>query len=228
MWWRRAPSVIRRSRDLIDHAWADYELRNLEILSSWTMDQPKLETKPSDFWLSWMERHHIWLQSEVISKLREWMDIFQMIPKAICAEKAVHHPHDMQAFYRMHNVKRLPTGPHTPWPNRVEMGVRLFKKFLSALVDTASEILDETTLSQITPAQFMRKAATVRNTQVTLSGKTFVELAMGRRSRDFMVPASMNPEQLTSTPTKHDLLNEKIQKLAMKTHVEVQQRENIH
>ena len=29
-----------------------------------------------------------------------------------------------------------------------------------------------------------------------------------------MDPASMNPEQLTSTPTKQDLLNEEIQKLA--------------
>ena len=45
----------------------------------------------------------------------------------------------MQAFYRMHNVKRIPTGPHTPWPNRAEMGVRLFKKFLFALVDTPSK-----------------------------------------------------------------------------------------
>ena len=70
-------------------------------------------------------------------KLHEWMDTFQMNPKAICADMAFNQPHDMQAFYRMHNVKRLPTRPHTPWPNRAEMGVRLFKKFLLALVDTA-------------------------------------------------------------------------------------------
>ena len=42
-----------------------------------------------------------------------------------------------------------------------------------------------------------------------------------------MDPASMNPEQRTSTPTKQDLLNEEIQKLAVKTHLEVQQREDI-
>ena len=54
-----------------------------------------------------------------------------------------------------------------------------------------------------------------------------MELGMGRRPRDLMDPASMNPEQLTSTPTKHDLLNEEIQKLAMKTHLEIQQREDI-
>ena len=117
--------------------------------------------------------------SEVISKLPEWVDTFQMKPKAICANKAFHSPHDMQASCRMHNEKRFPTGPHAPWPNRAGMGVRLFKKFLSALVDTASKHLDQTTLAQITPAQLMRKAATLRHTQVTLCGKTLTEFAMG-------------------------------------------------
>ena len=107
------------------------------------------------------------------------------------------------------------------------MGVRLFKKFLLALVDTASKNLDQTTLAQITPAQLMRKAATVRNTQVTLSGNTPMELAMGRKPRNLQDPTSMNPEQLASTPSKQDLLNEDIQKLAMKTYFEVQQREDI-
>ena len=62
-----------------------------------------------------------------------------MNPNAICADMAFHHPPDLQACYRMHNIKRFPTGPHTPWPKRTEMGVRLFKKFLSALVDTTSK-----------------------------------------------------------------------------------------
>ena len=72
----------------------------------------------------------------------------------------------------------------------------------------------------------VRKAATVRNTQVTLSGKTPMELAMGRKPRDLLDPPSKNSEQLTSTPTKKDLLNEEIQQLAMQTHLEVQQRED--
>ena len=102
------------------------------------------------------------------------------------------------------------------------MDVRLFKKFLLSL-----ENLDQTTLAQITPAQLMRKAATVRNTQVTFSGKTPMELAMGRRAGDLLDPASMTPEKVTSTPTKQDLLHEEIQKYAMRTHLEVQQREDI-
>ena len=142
-----------------------------------------------------------------------------MNPKAICADMAFHHPHDMQASCRMHNIKRFPAGPHTPWRNRADLGVRLFKKVpLSALVDTASKNLDNTTLSQITPAQLMRKAATVRNTQVTLSGKKPLELAIGRRPGDLVDPATMNPAQLTSAPTKQDLVNEENQKLGMKTH----------
>ena len=33
--------------------------------------------------------------SEVIAKLHEWVDTFQMKPKAICADTAFHNPHDM-------------------------------------------------------------------------------------------------------------------------------------
>ena len=55
-------------------------------------------------------------------------------------------------------------------------------------MDIASKFFDQTTLALITLAQLMRKAATVRNTQVTLSGETLVELAMGRRARDLMDP----------------------------------------
>ena len=53
------------------------------------------------------------------------------------------------------------------------------------------------------------------------------EIDMGRKPRDLLDPASTNPVQLTSTPNKQDLLNEEIQKLAEKTHLEVQQREDI-
>ena len=53
-----------------------------------------------------------------------------------------------------------------------------------------------------------------------------MELVMGRRSRDLVDPAFMNPELLTSTPTKQDLRNAEIQKLIMRAHFEVEQREH--
>ena len=106
------------------------------------------------------------------------------------------------------------------------MGVQVFKKFLSALVDTAAKNLDKTTLSQIIPAQLMGKAATERHTGNS-ECKTPMELAMGKRPRDLMDPASITPDQLTSPRTEQEHLKEEIQKLAMKTHLEVQQREDI-
>ena len=48
--------------------------------------------------------------SEVISKLHEWMDTFQMNPNATCADMAFHHAHDMQTFYRMHNMDHIHGG----------------------------------------------------------------------------------------------------------------------
>ena len=81
--------------------------------------------------------------SEVIAQLHEWMDtsregIVQIWLSIILM--TCRHSIDC-------SVKRLPTGPHSPWPNRAEMGVRLFKKFLLTLVNTASEHLDQTTVT---------------------------------------------------------------------------------
>ena len=165
--------------------------------------------------------------SEALSKLHEWMDTFQMNPKAICADMAFHHPHDMQTFYRMHNIKRFPTGPHTPWSNRAEMGVRLLRKFLSALVDTASMTFgQDNSVTDHTCAVDAQGSDGEKHTGNS-DWQNAMELAMGRRPRDLMDPASMNPEQLTSTPTEQDLLDEEIHMLAMKTQLEVQQREDL-
>ena len=54
-----------------------------------------------------------------------------------------------------------------------------------------------------------------------------MELAMGRRPKDLLDLVSMNPEQLISTPMKQDILNEEIQKLAMRTHLQLHQREDV-
>ena len=116
--------------------------------------------------------------SEVIAKLHEWMDTFQMNPKAICADMAFHQLHAECTTKR-----ESQPGPHAPWPNRTEMGVRLFEKFLSALVDTASKNLDQTALAQITLAQLIRKAATVRNTQVTLKWQDAHGMSCGRQTK---------------------------------------------
>ena len=50
---------------------------------------------------------------------------------------------------------------------------------------------------------------------------------MGRRPRDLMDPASMNPEQLTLTQPSKIFSMKKFKKLGMKTHLEIQQRADI-
>ena len=134
----------------------------------------------------------------VLAKLHEWMGTFQMNTKAICADMAFHQSHDMQAFNRMHNVKRLPTGPRTPWPNRSEMGVRLFKNF-----SWHWWIQSPKTWTQIT-AQLMLKAATVRNSKTPWNWPL-------DENQEISWTSFHNPERLTSTPTKQVLLNEEIQ-----------------
>ena len=70
------------------------------------MDEPTLETKQAGFLIVLDgARSHLTAYpcksttpSEVMSKLHEWMDTFQVNPKAICADMAFHHPHDIQAF----------------------------------------------------------------------------------------------------------------------------------
>ena len=95
------------------------------------------------------------------------------------------------------------------------MGVRLFKKFLLALVDTASKNWDQTTLSQVTPAQLMPNGEKYTG---DLEWQNARGIGHGTKTKRSLGPASMNPEQRASTPTKQDQLNEEIQKFAMKTH----------
>ena len=163
--------------------------------------------------------------SEVISKLHEWKETVHLNRKAICADVAFHHPHDMQAFHRIHNIKRLPRGPFSPWPNRAEMGVQ--EVSLSALVNTASKKSgpDHSGTDHSCPidAQSTKGEKHTGNSE----WQNAYRISHEKRTTYLMNPSFMNAEQLTSTSTKQDLLSEEIQKLTTQTHLEVQQREDI-
>ena len=63
--------------------------------------------------------------------------------------------------------------------------------------------------------------------QTTLAQINSCPIGAQGSNGDLLDPTSMNPEQLTSTPTKQDLLNEEIHKMAMRSHLEELLRENI-
>jgi len=63
---------------------------------------------------------------ETISKVREWIDNNTCRPKAICADEYFASD-DFKKFYQWGDIRFLLLGPYTPWPNRAESAVRLFK-----------------------------------------------------------------------------------------------------
>ena len=91
--------------------------------------------------------------SEVISKLHEWMNISEMNPKAIFCTCGFPPPSRHAGI--LPNAQREENSNRTTYtmaePSRD--GCTTVQEFFLALVDTASKILDQTTLAQITPAQ---------------------------------------------------------------------------
>jgi hypothetical protein len=161
-----------------------------------------------------------------IENLREWMETFQCVPKALCAHMAF-TGHEFSTFYKIYNIKPLMTGivtgSATPWPNRAEAAVRLFKRHLDNFL---AEVDKDPELRGTTPRALFRKAAMARNTTVTYGGKTPLELAMGRRPTDIITVEHQDPEQLSTDLPKREANNRKLHELAMKTYLEARQRED--
>jgi len=63
---------------------------------------------------------------ETIQALRSWTDENNCMPKAIAGDEAFFQE-ECLTYYRTHGIKECPCGSRTPWPNRVESAVRLFK-----------------------------------------------------------------------------------------------------
>ena len=64
---------------------------------------------------------------ETTDILREWMDNFQCVPRCLVSDMGFVSTM-MDKFYRHWGIHHLATGPRTPWPNRAEAAVRLFKR----------------------------------------------------------------------------------------------------
>ena len=66
-----------------------------------------------------------------------------------------------------------------------------------------------------------------RNNQLTLSGMTPIELALGRRPPDLLDAENESPEQLTTDPLETDRRDQLVKKLALKSHLEARQQEDL-
>ena len=156
---------------------------------------------------------------ETLEGFREWMEHHSCVPKALVADMAFMGP-VYQTFYRFHNIRAIPTGPRTPWPNRAETAVRLFKRTFGIL---SSAVGEDPTLRKVTFRQLVRRCVWARNNQLTLSGRTPLELSYGRRPPGLLDVETMNPEQLSIEPLEDDRLDVELKRLALKSHLEARQ-----
>ena len=152
-------------------------------------------------------------KKETLVHLREWNEQNKCIPKAIVGDEAFFSD-EFNEYYKFHGIKALPCGPGTPWPNRAETAVRLFKRQWSLM--TKSLEGDER-FNGVTIRQAVKMTVWARNTQLTISGYSPLEVATGRRPPDLFDVETANPEQLSATPPDESFINVSITKTCFKS-----------
>ena len=98
---------------------------------------------------------------------------------------------EVQDFFRRLNIKPFSTGPYTPWSNRADAAVRVFKETLH---DLCSQVGSSLELKHVTVRELLRKTAALRTSMVTYGGKTVVELVFGRKPRDIVTLDKTYPQ----------------------------------
>ncbi|CAE7319222.1 GIP, partial [Symbiodinium pilosum] len=159
------------------------------------------------------------LPEETISALRLWIEENNCVPKRVVGDTAFFTP-DFEKFYKYHNIAQYPCGPRTPWPNRAETAVRLFKKTWVLFVKSLGE---EGMFQKITLRQAVTRIVFVRNCQLTVSGYSPLEVATGRRPPDLLDVETSNPEQLSLEGLLEDRTATQLRTIAMKAHLEARQ-----
>eukprot|EP00971_Amphidinium_carterae_P035546 699874-Amphidinium_carterae.1 len=75
-------------------------------------------------------------------------------------------------------------------------------------------------LALITARDVVRECCWARNTQLTISGYSPVELATGRRPPDQLDLELLTPEQLSTAPLRADETIAHLRRLSIKSHLE--------
>ena len=169
--------------------------------------------------LLWTTAQNSLDKKETLTHLRSWNEQNNCIPKAIVGDEAFFSDEFLE-YYKFHGIKDLPCGPRTPWPNRAETAVRLFKKQWTIM---AMSLEGDERFNGVTIRQAVKMTAWARNTQLTISGYSPLEIATGRRPPDLFDVETANPEQLTSEPPEEDVSTLALQRLALRAHQEARQ-----
>ena len=156
---------------------------------------------------------------ETLNAFRQWNEENNCIPKGIVGDQAFFTDQFM-SYYKFHGITPYPCGPRTPWPNRAETAVRLFKRTWSIM---AKALADEGYAEKVTVRQAVKKVAWARNCQLTVSGYSPLEIATGRRPPDLLDVETCSPEQLSVDPSSEDRTTLELQRIALRAHQEARQ-----
>ena len=156
---------------------------------------------------------------ETLGAFRQWTEENNCVPKGIVGDQAFFTPQFM-SYYKFHGITPYPCGPRTPWPNRAETAVRLFKRTWSIM---AKALADEGYAERVTVRQAVKKVAWARNCQLTVSGYSPLEIATGRRPPDLFDVETSTPEQLSANPPEEDGTTLDLRRIATRAHQEARQ-----
>ena len=194
--WRRTPmtSMIKLSspmtpvpRQRLHHLVLRFQesgVKFLENLVSLIMEKFQLIQNPSFnfFWFTTVQLlwplHTLcktelipWRDTLTISHLQEYFETYQLNPKYIVADQAFMGI-EMEEYYSRQNIRPISLGPGTPWPNRAEAAIRMFKRQVFMML---TSLKDDPLLANFTYRQLVRQACISRNSMITHGGVTPVE-----------------------------------------------------
>ena len=144
-------------------------------------------------------------------------------PKAVVGDMAF-FTDVFRRFWAYYGCKPFPTGARTPWPNRAETAVRLFKRQYYLMLHDLSHTSG---IGRVTAQQVVQTCVWARNTQLTVSGFTPLELATGRRPPDLLDVELLTPEQLSLQPPASETRSTDLRRMAIKAHLEARQADDL-
>ena len=161
---------------------------------------------------------------ETIDLLLDYFDLYQLSPKYIVGDQGFSGT-ELEAFYNRKGIRFIALGPQTPWPNRAEAAVRLFKQQVRLTLDG---VRADPKCNPFTFGMLLRMASLTRNSMVTFGGVTPLEMAFGRRPPDIIGVDNADPAQLTAEVPRSEVSIEATRKIAMKAYLEARQSEDRH
>ena len=108
-------------------------------------------------------------------------------------------------------TRNVPVVQEPLWPNRADSAVRLFKRQWQIM----SKDLEDDRFRGVTVREAVKGTVWARNTQLTVSGYSPLEIATGRRPPDLLDVETSDPAQLSVDSLAEDRTQQELQRLAL-------------